>query len=177
MSIERKEAAQSEVRKLLKANVIREIAYPEWLANPVLVKKSNGKWRMCIDFTLLNKACPKVDFPLARIDQIVDSIAGCERLCFLDMYSGYHQVWMAEENQPCTSFITPDWTYCYLRMPFKLRNAVATFALLVQIAFDSRSGATSRLMGMTSSSKARGRQTSSPICARPSTSFHAPASA
>lgn len=120
MSTERKEAARAEVRKLLKAKVIREITYPEWLANPVLVKKNNGKWRMCVDFTLQSKACPKDDFPLAHIDQIVDSTTGCERLCFLNAYSGYPHVWMAEEDQPRTSFITPDGTYCYLRMSFVL---------------------------------------------------------
>lgn len=87
--------------------MIREVAYPEWLANPVLVKKSNRKWRMCVDFTLLNKACHKDDFPLARIDQIVDSTAECERLSFLGASLGYHQVWMAKEDQPRTSFITP----------------------------------------------------------------------
>ena len=64
--------------KLLKAGFIREVNHPEWLANPVMVRKSNGKWRMCVDFTDLNKACPKDDFPLPRIDQLVDSTAGCE---------------------------------------------------------------------------------------------------
>ena len=80
------------MKKLLDAGVIREVMHSEWLANPVLVKKSNGKWRMCIDFTALNRACPKDDFPLPRIDQLVDSAVGCEMLSFLDAYSGYHQV-------------------------------------------------------------------------------------
>lgn len=79
-----------EVRKLMEAHVICKVASLNWLANPVLVKKIIGKWRMCIDFTLLNKACPRDDFPLARIDHIVDSTAGCERLSFLDAYSDYH---------------------------------------------------------------------------------------
>lgn len=111
---------RAEVQKLLDARVIREVAYPEWLANPMLVKKRNGMCRMCIDFTVLNKVCPKDNFPLAHIDQIVDSTTGCERLSFLDAYSGYHQVWMAEEDQPQTSFITPDGTYYYVCMPFGL---------------------------------------------------------
>jgi hypothetical protein len=72
-----------ELRKFLEARFIKEVFHPTWLANPVLVKK-NGKWRMCVDYTGLNKACPKVPFPLPRIDQIVDSTAGCELLCFLD---------------------------------------------------------------------------------------------
>jgi hypothetical protein len=75
MSADRQEAAKAEVNKLLKAGVIQESDHPEWLANPVLVKKSNGKWRMCVDFTDLNKMCPKDDFPLPRIDQLVDSTA------------------------------------------------------------------------------------------------------
>jgi hypothetical protein len=66
------------------AGFIKEVFHPEWLANPVLVKKKGGKWRMCVDYTGLNKACPKVPYPLPRIDQIVDSTAGCETLSFLD---------------------------------------------------------------------------------------------
>jgi hypothetical protein len=89
---ERRRAIGVELRKLLKAGFIKEVFNPTWLANPILVKKKNGKWRMCVDYTSLNKACPKVPFPLPRIDQIVDSTARCELLCFLDAYSGYHQI-------------------------------------------------------------------------------------
>jgi hypothetical protein len=74
------------------AGFIKEVFHPEWLANPVLVKKKGGKWRMCVDYIGLNKACPKVPYPLPRIDQIVDSTAGCETLSFLDAYSGYCQI-------------------------------------------------------------------------------------
>jgi hypothetical protein len=87
---ERRRAIGVELRKLLEAGFIKEVFHPTWLANPVLVKKKNGKWQMCVDYTSLNKACSKVCFPLPRIDQIVDSTAGCELLCFLDAYSGYH---------------------------------------------------------------------------------------
>jgi hypothetical protein len=79
-----------EIRKLLSAGFIHEVYHPEWLANPVLVKKTNKKWRMCVDYTSLNKACPKDSFPLPRIDQVVDSTARCETLYFLDAYSRYH---------------------------------------------------------------------------------------
>jgi hypothetical protein len=82
---------------------------------------------MCVDYTSLNKACPKVPFPLPRIDQIVDSTAGCELLCFLDSYFGYHQIKMKESDQLTTSFITPFKMYCYVRMSFGLRNAGATY--------------------------------------------------
>jgi hypothetical protein len=87
---ERHRAIGVELRKLLEAGFIKEVCHPTWLANHVLVKKKNGKWRMCVDYTGLNKACPKVPFPLPRIDLIVDSTVGCELLCFLDAYSGYH---------------------------------------------------------------------------------------
>jgi hypothetical protein len=91
---ERHRAIGVELRKLLEAGFIKEIFDPTCLANPVLVKKKNGKLRMCVDYTGLNKACPKVPFPLPRIDQIIDSTVGCELLRFLDAYSGYHQIKM-----------------------------------------------------------------------------------
>jgi hypothetical protein len=87
---EKRRAIGEEIHKLLAAGFIKEVFHPEWLANPVLVRKKGGKWRMCVDYTGLNKACPKVPYPLPRIDQIVDSTAGCETLSFLDAYSGYH---------------------------------------------------------------------------------------
>jgi hypothetical protein len=117
---ERRRAIGVELRKLLKAGFIKEVFHPMWLANPVLVKKKNGKWRMCVDYTSLNKACPKVPFPLPGIDQIIDSTAGCELLCFLDAYSGYHQIKMKESDQLATSFITLFRMYCYVTMPFGL---------------------------------------------------------
>jgi hypothetical protein len=96
-----------EVMKLLSARFIREVSHPEWLANPVLVKKKNKKWRMCVDYTSINKACPKDPFPLPHIDQVVGSMAGCETLCFLDAYSRFHQIAMCIADQLATSFITP----------------------------------------------------------------------
>jgi hypothetical protein len=120
---ERHRAIGVELWKLLEAGIIKEVFHPTWLANPVLVKKKNGKWWMCVDYTSLNKACRKVPFPLPRIDQIVDSTAGCELLCFLDAYSGYHQIEMKESDQLATSFITPFGMFCYMTMSFGLRNA------------------------------------------------------
>ena len=83
---------------MLIAGFIREVYYSKWLANVVLVKKANGKWRMCIDFTDLNKAYPKDSFPLPRIDQLVDSTAEHKLLTFMDAFSGYNQIKMAEED-------------------------------------------------------------------------------
>ena len=99
---EKRRAIGEEIHKLMAAGFIKEVFHPEWLANHVLVKKKGGKWRMCVDYTGLNKACPKVPYPLPRIDQIVDSTAGCETLSFLDAYSGYHQIKMKESDQLAT---------------------------------------------------------------------------
>jgi hypothetical protein len=139
---EQRWAIGAELRKLLEAGFIKEVFHPTWLANPVLVKKKNGKWRMCVDYTSLNKACPKVPFPLPRIDQIVDSTAGCELLCFLDAYSGYHQIKMKDSDQLATSFITPFRMYCYVTMPFGLRNAGATYQRCMQHVFGDHIGRT-----------------------------------
>jgi hypothetical protein len=108
---ERRRAIGVELRKLLEAGSSRK-SFTLWLANHVLVKKKNWKWRMCVYYTSLNKACPKVPFPLPRIDQIVDSTAGCELLCFLDAYSGYHQIKMKEFDQLATSFIMLFGMFC-----------------------------------------------------------------
>jgi hypothetical protein len=89
---EKIQATKAKVQRLLDAGFIREVTYPEWLSNVVMVKKKNGKWRMCMDFIDLNKCCPKDDFPLARIDQIVDSIAASEMMALLDCFSRYLQI-------------------------------------------------------------------------------------
>ena len=89
---ERHQVVREETEKLLKAGHIREIQYLEWLANVVLVKKASGKWRMCVDFTDLNKACPKDSYPLPSIDALVDSASGCRLLSFLDAFSCYNQI-------------------------------------------------------------------------------------
>ena len=109
---ERHRAIGEEIAKLLAAGFMREVFHSDWLANPILVRKKTGKWRMCVDYTGLNKACPKDHFPLPRIDQIIDSTSGCEILSFLDAYFGYHQIAMKEADQFTTSFITPYGSYC-----------------------------------------------------------------
>jgi hypothetical protein len=128
MSEDRILTAKAKVQRLLDANVIREVKYLEWLANVVLVPKKNGKMRMCIDFTDLNKACKKDPFPLPRIDASVDKAATCRRFSLLDCFSNYHQIWLKKEDQEKTSFTTPFNTYCYIRMPKGLKNASSTFA-------------------------------------------------
>ena len=90
---------------------------------------------MCVDYTGLNKACPKEYFPLPRINQIVDSTSGCEILLFLDAYSGYHQITVKEFDQVATSFVTPYGLYCYVTMPFSLKNVGATYQRCMQQCF------------------------------------------
>ena len=108
--------------KLLAAGFIKEVYHPEWLANPVLIlKKNNNEWRMCVDYTDLNKYCPKDTFGLPCIDQVIDSTAGCVLLSFLDCYSGYHQITLKEEDQIKTAFITPFGAYAYKTMSFGLK--------------------------------------------------------
>ena len=106
MDPERSAALKEEVDKLKANGFIRDALYPEWVSNPVLVRKPNGKWRTCVDYSDLNKACPKGSFPLPRIDQLVDSTAGHEFLSFMDAYSGYNQVPMHLPDQKHTSFVT-----------------------------------------------------------------------
>ena len=140
-ALERQKAINEEVGKLLQARAIREVEYPEWLANVVLVKKENGKWRLCIYFTDVNQACPKDSFPLPRIDLIVDATAGHELLSFMDAFSDYNQISMDPDNQEKTSFVTRQGTYCYRVMPFGLKNVGATYQRLVNRMFQKQIGA------------------------------------
>ncbi|KAL5565706.1 hypothetical protein UlMin_028870 [Ulmus minor] len=129
---ERYMAINTEVDKLLKAGFIEEANYPNWIANVVLVKKANGNWRVCVDFTDLNRACPKDSFPLPRIDQLVDATAGHELLSFMDAYSGYNQIRMHEEDQEHTAFLTNQGLYCYKilrRYKMKLNPSKCAFGV------------------------------------------------
>ena len=114
---DRNQIIQEEVQKLLAVKSIREVTYPEWLANVVVVAKKNGKHRVCVDFTDLNKACPKDFFPLPHIDMMVDATSGHQMLSFMDAFSGYNQIRMYPPDQKNTSFITDRGTYCYQVMP------------------------------------------------------------
>ena len=115
--------------------------YPDWLANVVLVKKANSKWRLCIEFTNVNRACPKDSFPLPQIDLIVDATAGHELLSFMDAFFGYNQISIDPDDQEKTSFVTGQGTYCYRVMPFGLKNAGATYQRLVNKMFQKQIGA------------------------------------
>ena len=99
--------------KLKQPEAIKEIFYPEWLANTIVVKKKSGKWRVCVDFTDLNKAYPKDPFPLPRIDQLVVAMVGHPRMTFLDAFQGYHQIPLSLDDQEKTIFVTPNGNYHY----------------------------------------------------------------
>jgi hypothetical protein len=124
----KREAIRAELACLVSVWFIKEVLHSEWLANPVLVLKKNKiEWHMCIDYTDLNKHCPKDPSELPRIDQVVGSTAGCSILSFLDCYSGYHQINLAKEDEEKTAFITPFGAFCYTSMPFGIKNAGATY--------------------------------------------------
>jgi hypothetical protein len=137
---DRKQAIEVEVCKLLAAGFIRECKHPVGLANPVLVPKKTGGLRMCIDYIDLNKHCPKDPFPLPRIDQVVVSTTGSVLLCFLDCYSGYHQIALHPDDEDKTTFITPHGIYCYKVMTFGLKNAGATYQKEIQKCLASQIG-------------------------------------
>nr|KYP64607.1 Transposon Ty3-I Gag-Pol polyprotein [Cajanus cajan] len=137
MGDEKRKAANAEVKKLLQARFIREVTYTTWLANVVLVRKSNGKWRMCTD---LNKACPKDAYPLPCIDRLVDGASGHSIFSFLDAYSGYNQIRMHPSDEEKMAFITENANFCYQVMPFGLKNAGATYQRLMDRVFREQIG-------------------------------------
>jgi len=131
---------REETQKLFVVGHIREIQYPEWLANVVLVKKENGKWRMCVDFTDLNKACLKDSYPLPGIDSLVNSVSEDRLLSFLDALSGYNQIRMHPKDESKTNFMVEVASYCYKVMPFDLKNAGATYQRLMDQIFSPMLG-------------------------------------
>ena len=136
MGPERATAANAEVQKLLEAEFIRECQYPEWISNVVLVKKPNGTWRMCVDFTDLNKACPKDSYLLPKIDKLVDAMVRHALLSFMDAFFRYRQITLCLNDQEKTVFIMDRGLYCYKMMPFGLKNAGATYPCLVNKSFE-----------------------------------------
>nr|GEW66983.1 reverse transcriptase domain-containing protein [Tanacetum cinerariifolium] len=119
---------------------MREVHYHDWLSNPVMVKKHDGSWRMCVDLMNLNKACPQDCYPLPEIDWKVESLCGYPFKCFLDAYKGYHQIQMAATDEEKTAFHTGQGVYCYTKMPFGLKNAGATYQRLMDKAFKNQMG-------------------------------------
>nr|GEV22768.1 reverse transcriptase domain-containing protein [Tanacetum cinerariifolium] len=128
----RAKAIQAKVQKLVEAAIMREVYDHDWLSNPVMVKKHDGSWRMCVDFTDLNKACPQDCYPLPKINYPFK--------CFWDAYKGYHQIQLADSDEEKMAFHIGQGVYCYTKMPFGFKDAGATYQLLVDKAFDSQIG-------------------------------------
>nr|GEW90377.1 reverse transcriptase domain-containing protein [Tanacetum cinerariifolium] len=141
---ERAKAIQAEVQKLVEAGIMREVYYHDWLSNPVMVKRYDESWRMCVDFTDLNKACTQDCYPLSEIDWKLESLCGYPFKCFLDAYKGYHQIQLAEADEEKTAFHTGQGVYCYTKMPFGLKNAGATYQRLMDKAFEGEHNITYR---------------------------------
>ncbi|KAF5443333.1 hypothetical protein F2P56_035895 [Juglans regia] len=131
-------AIAEEVDRLLVARFILEAHYPEWMSKVVLVRKSNSKWKMCVDFTYINKACCKDIFSLPYINLIVDSTTGHHLLSFMDTYSRYNQIRMNPDDEEKKTFIMDQKLYCYRAMPFGLENAGATYQQLVNRMFKNQ---------------------------------------
>jgi hypothetical protein len=137
----KRKAKASELHRLENAGFIRETKSSTWVSNLVTVpKKNTDLQRVCVDYTSLNKHCPKDPFPLPRIDQIIDSTMGCTELSFLDAYSGYNQIKLKKEDEEKTAFITPYVVFCYQVMPFDLQNTGATYQRMMQNCLESQIG-------------------------------------
>ena len=134
------DVVKDEVMKLKQAGAIKEVFYLKWLANTVVVKKKKGKWRVCVDFTDLNKACSKDPFLMPRINQLVSATVGHPRMSFLDAFQGYHQIPLALGDQKKTAFVTPTGNYHYKVMPFGLKNAGSTYQRMMTRMFESQLG-------------------------------------
>jgi hypothetical protein len=137
----KRKAIAAELHRLENAGFIREIETSTWVSNPVIApKKNTDVHRICVDYTSLNKHCPKDPFPLPRIVQIIDSTAGCVRLSFLEAYLGYNQIKLKEEDEEKTAFITPYDVFCYQVIPFGLKNTGETYQRMMQNFLGSQIG-------------------------------------
>ena len=128
---------ETEVNKLIEAGFIREVQYPEWIINIILVKRKNGQIRVCVDFRDLNNACPKDDFPLPITEVMVDGTTGHEALSFMNDSSGYNQIQMNLKDEELTAFHTPKGIYYCKVMPFGLKNTGATYQRAMQKNVDN----------------------------------------
>ena len=126
--------------RLKQASTIKEVFYPKWLANTVVVKKKSGKWRVCVDFTDLNKTCPKNPFPMPKIDQLINATVGHPRISFLDAFQGYHQIPLALDDQEKTTFVIPIGNYHYKVMSFGLKNAGSIYQRIMTRMFELQLG-------------------------------------
>ncbi|GJV81092.1 reverse transcriptase domain-containing protein [Tanacetum coccineum] len=137
---ERNKAIHTQVEELTKANILREVKYQTWVSNPVIVKKASERWKLCVDFMDINKACPKEHHSLPMIEQKVEDLHRHRLKCFLDAYKGYHQIPIAEKDKEKTAFYTREGVFYYRRLPFGLKNAGATYQRLIDKVFNHQLG-------------------------------------
>jgi ribonuclease HI len=126
---------EKEVKKLLDAKIIVPLRYSDWVANLVPVRKKNGEIRLCVDFRNLNKSSLKDNYPLPKMDHVLEKVVGATRMSMIDGFSGYNQIVVSEPDKEKTAFTTPWGTFMYDKMPFGLMNAGATFQRAMDIAF------------------------------------------
>ncbi|GJV30802.1 reverse transcriptase domain-containing protein [Tanacetum coccineum] len=137
---ERNEVIHNQVEELTKARILQEVKYQTWVSNPMVVKKDNGKWKLRVDFTNINKTCIREPHPLPADDQKAESLHEYRLKCFLDAYKGYHQIHIAEKDEEKTAFFTREGVFCYKRLPFGLKNARATYQRLIDKGFGHQMG-------------------------------------
>ncbi|GJR88126.1 reverse transcriptase domain-containing protein [Tanacetum coccineum] len=140
LALERNEEIRIQVEELVKNNILQEVKYQTWVSNPVIVKKANKRWKLCVDFTDINKACPKDYHPLPITDQKIEDICKFCLKCFLDAYKGYHQIQMVKGDEEKTAFFTRERVFCYKRLPFGLKNTGATYHKLIDKVFGNQMG-------------------------------------
>nr|GEV23279.1 reverse transcriptase domain-containing protein [Tanacetum cinerariifolium] len=128
---ERNEAIHSQLEELTEAGILREVEYQTWVSKPMVVKKDNGKWKLRVDFTNINKACIREPHPLPAAEQKAEGLHKYRLKCFLDAYKGYHQIPIAENDEEKIAFFTRERVFCYKILPFSLKNAGATYQKLI----------------------------------------------
>ncbi|GJU96376.1 reverse transcriptase domain-containing protein [Tanacetum coccineum] len=139
-ALERNEVIHSQVEELIEAGILQEVKYQTWVLNPMVVKKDNGKWKLRIDFTNINKACIREPHPLPAAEQKAEGLHKYRLKCFLDAYKGYHQIPIAEKDEEKTAFFTREGVFCYKRLPFGLKNTRATYQRLIDKVFGHQMG-------------------------------------
>lgn len=128
---------EKEVNRLYKSGIIVPIRFSDWISNLVHVRKKTGEIRLCIDFRNLNKVSLKDNYPLPKMDHILQQVVGASRMSLLDSYSGYNQISVHEDDRDKTAFTTPWGTFHYAKMPFGLKNAGTTFQWAMDLAFEN----------------------------------------
>jgi hypothetical protein len=129
---------EKEVKKLFKAKIIVSLRFSKWVANLVPVRKKSGEIRLCVDFRNLNKVSLKENYPLPKMDYILQKVVGSQKMSMLDGFSGYNQILVHLDDREKTTFTTPWGTFMYAKMPFGLMNAGDTFQRVMDIEFSRK---------------------------------------